>query len=200
VSALLYPMRSSCRLNQTPHSGNTRNLPTCLWSTIRSVNQTWASFPSGLPLLQQKSENYNSIQCRLCVKIVFLYWCHTENLSLYWWLLFWQCWFQQWPWKREYTWVLGLMCMGVLFNVLMFLNSHRWFSCAWFIYPILCWCWCLKIATSSINWAQLSRFHMKTETESSLQNVVLLNKNRMMDNVHKRNNCINIPSSQTFIS
>jgi hypothetical protein len=44
---------------------------------------------------------------------------------------------------------------------------------AWFIYPILCWLWCLEIGTSSINWAQLSRFHLKTETEPSLQNVVL---------------------------
>jgi hypothetical protein len=32
-----------------------------------------------------------------------------------------------------------------------------------------------EIGTSSVNWAQLSRFHLKTETESSLQNVVLKN-------------------------
>jgi hypothetical protein len=29
-----------------------------------------------------------------------------------------------------------------------------------------------SLGTSSIDWAQLSRFHMKTETESSLRNVV----------------------------
>jgi hypothetical protein len=34
---------------------------------------------------------------------------------------------------------------------------------------------------------QLSRFHSKTEIESSLRNVVFLNKNRMMDNVQKHN-------------
>jgi hypothetical protein len=56
--------------------------------------------------------------------------------------------------------------------------------------------WCSEIGTSSIDWAQLSRFHLKTETESSLWNV--FNKNRTMDNVQKYNNCINIPTSQTF--
>jgi hypothetical protein len=35
----------------------------------------------------------------------------------------------------------------------------------------------------SIYWAQLSRFHLKTETESSLQNVVFLIKGRTMNNV-----------------
>jgi hypothetical protein len=44
--------------------------------------------------------------------------------------------------------------------------------CAWFIHPIFCWCWYSVIGTSSINRAQLSRFHLKTETESSLRNVV----------------------------
>jgi hypothetical protein len=47
------------------------------------------------------------------------------------------------------------------------------------------------------DWAQLSRFYLKTETESSLQNVVFCNinitefldKDRMMDNVQKRNIC-----------
>jgi hypothetical protein len=31
-----------------------------------------------------------------------------------------------------------------------------------------------------VNWAQLSRFYLKTETESSLRNIVYLNKNRKM--------------------
>jgi hypothetical protein len=37
----------------------------------------------------------------------------------------------------------------------------------------LSWSWytCLEIWTSSIDWAQLSRFYLKTETESSLRNV-----------------------------
>jgi hypothetical protein len=33
------------------------------------------------------------------------------------------------------------------------------------------WCWCPETGTSSVDWAQLSRFHLKTETESSLRNV-----------------------------
>jgi hypothetical protein len=33
-------------------------------------------------LSQQKSENYGSDQCRLCVKVVFLCWYHAEKLSL----------------------------------------------------------------------------------------------------------------------
>jgi hypothetical protein len=45
---------------------------------LRSVNPAWAP----LPLLQQKSENYSSVQCRFYVKTVFLCWYHTENLSL----------------------------------------------------------------------------------------------------------------------
>jgi hypothetical protein len=47
-----------------------------------------------------------------------------------------------------------------------------------------------EIGTSSIERAQLSRFHLKTETESSLRNVVFLNKNRTMDNVQKHNVCL----------
>jgi hypothetical protein len=49
--------------------------------------------------------------------------------------------------------------------------------------------------TSSMNWAQLSRFYLKTETESSLRNVmfwkinrtVFLDKDRTMDNVQNHN-------------
>jgi hypothetical protein len=29
--------------------------------------------------------------------------------------------------------------------------------CVWFIYPVLLWCWCPEIGTSSIDWAQISR-------------------------------------------
>jgi hypothetical protein len=51
------------------------------------------------------------------------------------------------------------------------------------------------IGTSSIDWAQLSRFYLNTETESSLRNVVFwstnravfLDKKRKMDNVQKHN-------------
>jgi hypothetical protein len=45
--------------------------------------------------------------------------------------------------------------------------------CAVFGLYALSWCWyrCPEIRTSSLDWAQLSRFYRKTETESSLRNV-----------------------------
>jgi hypothetical protein len=52
-------------------------------------------------------------------------------------------------------------------------------------------------ATSPIDWAQLSRFHLKTESESSPRKVVCFNKNRAMVYVQKHDNCVNIPSSRT---
>jgi hypothetical protein len=48
-----------------------------------------------------------------------------------------------------------------------------------------------EVGTSSIDWVQQSRFYLKTETETSLRNVVFLNKNRTMDNVRKHNICFN---------
>jgi hypothetical protein len=55
--------RRSCRSNPTPHTGTTRNQPTCLCWTIRSVNLVWTSLPSGPPLLQQKSRDYSTAKC-----------------------------------------------------------------------------------------------------------------------------------------
>jgi hypothetical protein len=54
-----------------------------------------------------------------------------------------------------------------------------------------------EIGTSSFRWPQLSRFHLKTETVSSLRNIVSWNINRMefsdkdktMDNIQKHNTC-----------
>jgi hypothetical protein len=37
-------------------------------------------------------------------------------------------------------------------------------------------CWCPETETGFFYWAYLSRFHLKAETESSLRNVVFLNK------------------------
>jgi hypothetical protein len=62
----------------------------------------------------------------------------------------------------------------------------------------------LEIGTISINWAQLSRFYLKTETESSLRNVVFCNTNRTafldkgrtMDDVQK----YNIRTSNCFLT
>jgi hypothetical protein len=64
------------------------------------------------------------------------------------------------------------------------------------------WCWfrCLETGTRSNDWDQLSRFYLKTETESSLQNAVLKNKHdAMMDNVQKHNICTNSYLSVAFI-
>jgi hypothetical protein len=50
-----------------------------------------------------------------------------------------------------------------------------------------------EIGASSVDWAQLSRFYLKTETESSLWIVVfwkingVLDKDRTLDNVQKHN-------------
>jgi hypothetical protein len=66
-----------------------------------------------------------------------------------------------------------------------------------------CWCKCPDIGISSIDWTQLSRFHLKTETESSLRNVflnvnrtVFLGKNRTTDNVQKHTFWTSAPQSQ----
>jgi hypothetical protein len=65
----------------------------------------------------------------------------------------------------------------------------------------LSWCWyrCQEIGTSSVDWAQLTRFHLKTDTESSLRNVVLkykqagvLYENKTTDNIQKYNICTSI--------
>jgi hypothetical protein len=56
----------------------------------------------------------------------------------------------------------------------------------------------IGIGTSSIDWVQVSRFYLKMEPESSLQNIVFLNKNRTMDKVQEHKICINVPLSPTF--
>jgi hypothetical protein len=45
-------------------------------------------------------------------------------------------------------------------------------------YPILCWCRHPETGTSSIDWAQLSRFNLKMETKFSLQIAVCFKKKR----------------------
>jgi hypothetical protein len=70
--------------------------------------------------------------------------------------------------------------------------------CACVLYHIWFWYRCPEIGTSSTDLSQLSTFYLKTETESSLRNVAVLNKNMAMGIVEKHYICINIPSSQTF--
>jgi hypothetical protein len=63
-----------------------------------------------------------------------------------------------------------------------------------------------EIGNNSIDWAKMSRFYLKTETESSFRNVVFCNinrtvfldKDRKMNNVQKHNICTKVPWSQTF--
>jgi hypothetical protein len=50
-----------------------RNLPTCLWQLIRSVNVAWTVPPSGLQSLKQRSENYNSGLSRIYGKCCLSY-------------------------------------------------------------------------------------------------------------------------------
>jgi hypothetical protein len=85
---------------------------------------------------------------------------------------------------------------GVLI-IQWFLSSRRWFVLFDLCTPYWSWHSCPEIGSSSIDWAQLSRFYLKTETESSLRNVVFwkinrtvfLDKDKIMDNVQKHNTC-----------
>jgi hypothetical protein len=56
----------------------------------------------------------------------------------------------------------------------------------------------MEIGTSSIYWAQLSRFCPKTEGETSHRNVAFCCINRTISNVQKRNISTDVPSSQMF--
>jgi hypothetical protein len=61
--------------------------------------------------------------------------------------------------------MLGLIYVEFFLMFLMYCLADGLFS-AWFVYPILCSCRCPEIGTSSIDWGQLSRFYLKTETGS----------------------------------
>jgi hypothetical protein len=126
---------------------------------MRSVNPAWTSLPSEHPLLQQKSENHNSVQCKLRVWKLYLYTdtkrrvcLHSDDLCS----------------DSSLILTIGMKnCMGrgdrphvdgVFSMFLMFaltLADGLW--CARFIYPILCWCWHPDIKTSSVYRAQMSR-------------------------------------------
>jgi hypothetical protein len=54
--------------------------------------------------------------------------------------------------------------------------------------------------TSCVSWTQLSGYHLKIETESSLRNDVFERKDMTMDNVQNFGSYIYIPSSQTYRS
>jgi hypothetical protein len=52
------------------------------------------------------------------------------------------------------------------------------------------------MGTSSIDWTQLSRFYLKTETESSLRNVIL---NKKQDDVLNENTTMNMSRNVIFV-
>jgi hypothetical protein len=74
---------------------------------------------------------------------------------------------------------------GVLLNVSNVCLNSRWWS--WFVLVL-----CPEIGTSSIDWANWRR------RQSSHRNAVGFKWQEDDGNVQKHNNCINIPSAQTF--
>jgi hypothetical protein len=98
-------------------------------------------------------------------ELVFFRLVPYREFSLQCWLLFW-----------EFSGATPHMCDVLVFQYFV-LTLADGLCCAWFPYPVLCWCRCPKIGTSSINWAQLSRFYLKTHRIQSLKRCVL-NKNR----------------------
>jgi hypothetical protein len=97
--------------------------------------------------------------------------------------------------------LIQLLCFWTLLAYLFLFKTHNVLETGFCLYlqvepthlgPINGASPCLQrgkeIGTSSINWAQLSRFHLKTDRIQSPKRV--LNKNRIVDNVQKHNNCI----------
>jgi hypothetical protein len=70
------------------------------------------------------------------------------------------------------TLVLCLIYVEFLMFLMLVLTLADGLCCAWFVWPVVCWCRCLEIGTGSISWGKLSKFHLKTETESSSRNVM----------------------------
>jgi hypothetical protein len=64
------------------------------------------------------------------------------------------------------------LCVEFIMFLMPVLTLADGLCCAWFIYLILCWFWCPEVGTNSIDWAQLRTFYPKTETGSTLRNVV----------------------------
>jgi hypothetical protein len=64
-------------------------------------------------------------------------------------------------------------------------------SISFFTQNLLIWVQSPKIGISSMDWAQPTKFYLKTETESSLRNV-FLNKYTTMDYAQKHNICTRI--------
>jgi hypothetical protein len=82
------------------------------------------------------------------------------------------------------TWsqVLGLMWMKLFMFVLTLANDLYY---NWFIYPILCWCWCPVSGNSSIDWTQLSMFLPEDGVRIQYPRRCVLNKNMTMGDDRK---------------
>jgi hypothetical protein len=102
---------------------------------------------SGLPIIAADS----SVQCTVWQSCIFLLVPHREFVSLVMTSILGVLWFcRHWDAKPHVCW---------LFKVLMStLTLADCLCCGWFIYPVLCWCWCPEIGITSIGLAQLSRF------------------------------------------
>jgi hypothetical protein len=78
----------------------------------------------------------------------------------------------------------------------LFYNYHNSRNYPWSVIYLKqrFWDWILssEAETSFIYWAQVSKFHLKTETESSLRNAVFQIKDRTVDNVQNDGSYINI--------
>jgi hypothetical protein len=72
------------------------------------------------------------------------------------------------------------------------------FCCVWFIYPALCWFWFPEIGTGSIDWGQVSKLFTWGRRQCSFSETLFYIKHRTIGNIQKVDNCINLPSSQTF--
>jgi hypothetical protein len=101
--------------------------------------------------------------------------------------------------------LIQISCFLTFYIVLsLFKNCHVYFS----KHNVSETEFCLRLQVKPTQLGPIDRaspYLLKTETESSLRNVVFLKINRTvldktMDNVKKHNICTNVPSSQTFRS
>jgi membrane-associated phospholipid phosphatase len=63
-----------------------------------------------------------------------------------------------WTLNNAWTFMHGLVYVSFLIFFILVLNLADGLRCGGFIYPLLCCCWRSEILTSSVDWAQLSRF------------------------------------------
>jgi hypothetical protein len=89
---------------------------------------------------------------------------------------------------------------GVFLMILMFiLTLEDDLCCAWFIYPILCSCWCPKIGIISIDCVQLSRLFPEGGDRNQSPKRCVLNRNWTMGNVRKHTHFRNMIHYSNFI-